>query len=44
MRGMENVKFRFVVVLIREDEHLTDRGKDVMHKEAGNLRSLDSIK
>jgi len=24
------------VILIREDEHRTDRGKDVMYKEAGS--------
>lgn len=36
MHGMEHVKYKFVVILIREDEHRTDRGKDVMFQETGS--------
>jgi hypothetical protein len=36
MHGMEHVKYKLVVILIPEDEHRTDRGKDVMYKEAGS--------
>lgn len=31
MHGMEHAKCKFVVILIRETEHRTDRGKDVMY-------------
>jgi len=31
MHGMEHVKYKLTVILIREDEHRTDRAKGVMY-------------
>jgi hypothetical protein len=33
---MKHVKCKLVVILVPEDEHRTDLGKDVMYKEAGS--------